>query len=186
MRTAADAIRSLNRYVALALGPQWEVRMATEKGTFNRPYARTIQVPSIEVVTEAFMRVRIQSAYQIVAFPEQGATAEDGLMNALAAVEALTTALAPGVDMGRTARIPLYDYAGIPLTGPDAAATETNRDPRDFMKLEGQADIVPYQDPDDDTLWSVAANIRMSWLRSAAVPSAAPMTVSVGVEASNG
>jgi hypothetical protein len=172
MRTPLDSLRSVNRYIALALGPQWEVRLSSEKGTFNRPYARVIQVPSIELVIESWIASRMQAVYQIVCFPEVGQNADESQANMLEAVDLLWQAFGgQGVEGGRIARVPLYDYYGIPLTGPEAFAVADDRKTYDFLKVEGAPSFVPTQDPDDELLWSVGCNITMSWLRSAVVPS---------------
>jgi hypothetical protein len=44
VRTRADALRSMKRYVALALGDPWEVRLYDEPGTFDRPFALVAKV----------------------------------------------------------------------------------------------------------------------------------------------
>lgn len=195
-RTPVDALRSLARYTALALGEEWEVRLSSEKGVFNRPYARVSQVPSFVFVPVRLPVVKVMSSYQIVCFPVPGREADESQLEVLRVVDLLWNAFsgsgvqglgAPAmrapVDPHRpyTHRVPLYDYTGVPVSGPTAMVTESNRDPRDFMRVEGLPDVSPFADPADELLFSVAANIRMSWLRSAAVPSNAPATVSVGV-----
>lgn len=156
--------------MALALGDDWEVRLATEQGTFHRPFARVIQVPSIELVPESWSRTLVLSSYQIVAFPVEATSADVGMIQALNVVEAFWNAFTgPGIDVAHPARIPLYDYSTIPLDGPLAYASPINRFYNDYLKLEGAPDITPYQDPQDELLWSVAANIRVSWLRSSVV-----------------
>lgn len=183
MRTPLDALRSTKRYVAIALGDTWEVRLAVEKGTFNRPYAQIFQIPSIQPFTESWHVTRIQTVHQVMAYPAPGATAEESLANVLDAVELLAEAYTgPGVGMGYTARIPLYDYAGVPVTGPQSGVLETARKYNDFMKLEQPPNFTPYQDPQDELLWSVMGNITMSWLRNAAVRSGGNTAESVTAE----
>lgn len=184
MRTATDALRSVKRYTALALGDAWEVRLSSEKGVFNRPFATVIQVPTLEYIVESPIRVKVQTVYQIGALPMPAATADLSQFTALDVAEQLFTAFGgPGVGMGFPYRIPLYDYASTPTTGPDAFADEDDRDPRDYLKMEAPASLQVTQNPDDETLWSITANIRMSWLRSAAVPSTAAITANVTAEA---
>jgi hypothetical protein len=184
MRTAVDALRSLNRQVALTLGDGWECRLSNQKGDFYRPFARVTQVPTLAVNAETSYRIKLTSAYTVVAYPEKQTTVDDTQYAAFQTMELLALAFAgPGVGYGRVYRIPFYDYDGIPYTGPDSYATEADRDPRDFLKVEGVPDLAINQDQDDDYLWSVTANIRMSWLRSAAVPSTAETIVRVDAEA---
>ncbi len=40
MRSQEDALRSVAKFMADVLGPQWEVRFAVEQGTFKRPFCR--------------------------------------------------------------------------------------------------------------------------------------------------
>jgi hypothetical protein len=40
MRTPTDALRSFKKYVSMALGPEWEIRLSGEEGVFSRPFAR--------------------------------------------------------------------------------------------------------------------------------------------------
>jgi hypothetical protein len=184
MRSSLDALRSLNRYVALTLGDEWEVRLSTEKGTFNRPYARVIQIPSVQYIVESFHNVKMQSVYQVMMFPKIGQNADESQMLALQAADQFWVAFASDfqlVGRGRNSRIPLYDYSGIPMTGSDSGALESDRLYNDFMKLEQPPNITPYQDPADETLWSVMANITMSWTRSALLPSTAPTARAITV-----
>lgn len=191
MRTPTDALRSIARYSAIALGGDWEVRLSSELGTFNRPYARVTQVPSIQMLTPRWNLTKYIASYSIVAYPSQMADADASHIEALRVADLFWVALAgPGVgtpvirapadgSRGRPSRIPLYDYDGIALDGPQAFADETKRDSRDFLHMEGPPEVVVANDPDDETMYSVAANIRMSWLRSAAVPSTAPTLQSI-------
>lgn len=198
MRTATDALRSVARYSALALGPEWEVRLSTEKGTFQRPGAQVQQVPNVQMVTQRWSQAKFVAGYQIMCYPVAMPTADQSQLEALRVLDLLWVAFAgPGAgsptirrpvdsQRGLPFRVPLYNYDGIPLFGPAAFAAETARDPRDFLHMEGQPEVTVTPDPGDETLYSVAANIRMSWLRSAAVPSGQPTTGSVRVGAQNG
>jgi hypothetical protein len=190
-----DAIRSLKRYVAIALGDDVEVRMSGEKGVFHRPFAKVTQVPSVQMTVESWHTAKIIAAYQVTVFPVRKDSADESQQEVQRLAERLWVAFGgPGVGtptLSRVAdptrgfpmRIPLYDYEAIAVRGPAAFATEADRDPRDFMKLEAPPALQLTQNDDDELLWSIAANIRMSWLRSAAVPSTASTTVSVPVEA---
>jgi hypothetical protein len=183
MRTALDAIRSQKRYVSEALGVGWEVRLAAEKGTFNRPYAVVIQVPSIQYFVESWWTSRVQTVHQVMCYPAPGPSVADSLAGALEITESLWQAYAgPGIGLGHIARIPLFDYAGVPLTGPSSGVVDTARNYNDFMKLEQSPNVTPYQDPNNELLYSVMANITMSWLRNAAVPSTGITVESVTAE----
>lgn len=69
---------------------------------------------------------------------------------------------------GHPRRIPLFNYDGIAL---DRPALETDRDKRDFMRVEGDPTIAILTDPNEPLSIVVAAELRMSWVRFAAVAS---------------
>lgn len=200
MRTPVDALRSVARYTALALGPDYQVRMSTEKGVFARPAARVVQLPSLQMLTARWNVAQLTASYNIVAWPMPGTSADASNLAALDAADKLWTAFAgPGVGSptirrpadstrGHPYRIPLYDYDGIPLDGATAFAPESARDPRDFLHMEAPPEVQVLNDPDEETFFAVAANIRMSWVRWAAVPSAQPVLqrVDTGVGDING
>ena len=69
-------------------------------------------------------------------------------------------------------RVPLYDYEGV---GALEAVTDAQRARGEFMRITEDPTTTRMVDKDDDLLWAVAANIRLSWVRSSAVPSTAPL-----------
>lgn len=85
---------------------------------------------------------------------------------------------ATGEAMVETApwRIPLYDYADVPLDGPDAISYR--RMPHDFMRAL-QVPINRMTDPEDDRYWLVTAEPRLTYRRLGRVPSAAPLVKSI-------
>lgn len=193
MRTPTDALRSVARYVAVAVGDDWEVRPSQERGVFNRPYARIAQVPSLQMVTQRWDVSKLLTTFNILLYPALGADADASHLEAMRVADVMWTAFAgPGVGSpvvrtpvdshrGRPYRVPLYDYDGIALGEP---ADETRRDPRDFLHVEAAPEIQTFIDPQEERAYTLAANIRMSWLRSAAVPSGAPtvQTVTSGAQ----
>jgi hypothetical protein len=179
MRTPQDALRSLKRYVALTF-PDFEVRMSSEKGTFARPSATVLMVPSMQLVSESWVTSRLQATFNVTVYPLQGPSPEASQAAALAVVDALWNAFSgPGVALGHPYRVPLYDYDGVPVSGPGAFADESARHYADYLKVEGPPEVTPVQNPDDELLWSVAANIRMSWLRPSLRPTDAPLVADV-------
>ena len=64
-------------------------------------------------------------------------------------------------------RVPLYDYSGIALT---EAATENERDPRDFMLVGDDPVIGHLRDAEDDLLYVVTVDLTLWWSRSVSVP----------------
>jgi hypothetical protein len=157
VRTPTDALRSLKRYVALGF-PGWEVRMPLEEGTFGRPslYVKPVGPPALTGPAHAFDTAQ---RYTVYGYPRPGATAPESLMAAEECRWALVRLFRVGIPPGAPLRVPLFDYAGIPLNG---AADEATRFDRDFMRADDpSADLV--QLPDDERLFTVTAEIRMSW-----------------------
>lgn len=64
-------------------------------------------------------------------------------------------------------RIPLYDYAGVPLDGVNSESYA--RGPADFLRV-GTCPINRIVDPEDDRYWLVTAEPRATWRRSGRLP----------------
>ena len=94
--------------------------------------------------------------------------------------EASPPSEATGLATVRTApwRIPLYDYAGVPLDGPDSISYR--RMPHDFLRVT-QSPINRMTDPEDDRYWLITVEPRLTYRRLGRVPSAAPIVQHVTV-----
>lgn len=73
-------------------------------------------------------------------------------------------------------RIPLYDYDGVPLDGPDSVSYA--RGTRDFLRVVS-CPINRITDPEDDRYWLVTAEPRVTWRRTGRVPSGTQIVQSV-------
>lgn len=180
MRRSADILRSLKRYLTLALGDTWELRLSGEEGAFSRPFARVGTAGPGTTGGSALDRT-VTQPFTVVCHPVEMALADDARLEAARVEELLWVAFNVGIDpalagrvwhgWGPTAswrrahplRVPLYDYDGIPLTAP---AVESDRDHVARIVAEPSIEVVA---GDDELLLVVVANIRMSWSRSAAV-----------------
>lgn len=199
MRTSYDALRSLHKYTyecltKLAATPQrpWTVTIADEEGTFRRPFAKIEAPPSGTLQISSRIHSDARLPCTIVCHPVESRSAGEALAEALRVEEALFQALRVGhhqptldyqrtrrwPDLGHQMRIPLYDFAGVPITKP---VGEDRRGPRDFMKVVWEPAIGRVPDPDDPLRWAVTASITMSWSRMAAVPSDAVVVEGVPV-----
>jgi hypothetical protein len=156
VRTPTDALRSLKRYVALGF-PGWEVRMPLEEGTFRRPslYVKPVGAPALTGPAHAF---DTGQRYTIYGYPPPGPTSPESLERAEACRWALIRLFRVGIPPGAPLRVPLYDYDGVPLDGAAAGV----RFDRDYLRADDPSvDLV--QLPDDERLFTVTAEIRMSW-----------------------
>lgn len=193
MRTPTDALRSLKKYVASSLGPEWEVRFTGEEGAFSRPFARVGAVSSARTVARGALTFDMSQPFSVVCHPKETETPDEARMEAARVQMLLVAAFSIGthkpsyhvvgsrvvaghavnISRAHPLRVPLYDYSSVPLGG---AATELNRNARDFMRVSEDPTVEVIADPNDDLRFAVAAAATMSWAISAAVLSDA-MTV---------
>jgi hypothetical protein len=169
VRTTADALRSVKRHVAAELGPQWEIRLASEDGTMHYPYGIVAAVGQAgpgasrrrggALSAESALNVEVSQPFTVYCYPTPAATFEQGLLDGDAVADQLWTAFAAGV---KPYRVPLYDYAGVPLDQPSDVRHE-----HDYLRLtDVQLNRVP--DMDDEHRIIVVCDFRASWMRATA------------------
>lgn len=157
MRTANDAARSIKRWVAQVLPEQWDVQLRREE-SMQRPSA--VLVPVGPVFTEGSAYVRdMQREFQIYLWPEGKADDPNfGRQEAEELADTLLVALQQGAAGGRSMRLPVYDYSGVPWD----QALPSGALPYDFLLVSDvQADA--RQDPQDDDLFTVTFKLRVRW-----------------------
>lgn len=160
-RSHIDALRSLKRYVAVALGDEWEVRLSREEGAFARPFARVWQVAGTTYpLTGGRWLADMTQPFVIVAYPLPGRDPDQALMFAQKVENMLYTAFRVGVENGRPLRVPLYNYYRVKSW--DAGEWY----PRAFMRVNDLS-TQPFPDPDENTLWTVTCDVRLTWRRIA-------------------
>lgn len=177
MRTPTDALRSLKRYVALAL-PEFESAIVTDEGRFKRPFVHVQAADNANYpngTTSRFLTEVIQP-YVIHAYSPKGPEEEDGLLSALEIEERLYQAFKVGIDgEGFSMRVPLYDYDGVGRydgTGERFFA--------DYMRVTDLS-IGHISDPNDRALLTVAVDIRLSWMRTAGTLPGGPLVDAVNL-----
>ena len=79
--------------------------------------------------------------------------------------ERLTLAFNRGIDEGKPRLVPLYDYEDVAWDQP----SETRRSV-DFARVRDFG-VSLNQNPNDETLWAVLAEVRLGWSRDALLPS---------------
>lgn len=163
-RTAEDIYRSLKKYVAGILGDDWDVRWVEDEGTFTRPSAIVVPtaVASIAAGDPQFFATSIQP-FGVYAYPEPGDTPTQSRMRALAVEKILLDGLRFGAS---PMRVPLYSYRDV-----DERTAASVRHPSDFARVSDLS-VGSTPDPNDRTLWTVTAEIRLQWRRTAPVVSA--------------
>lgn len=166
-RDATDALRSMKRYVALALGGAWEVRLTDEDNTFERPYALVARVGPTTYTGRALIRDAVQ-AFVVTAYPLLSTTGlmDESLLAGMAAEELLYEGFERGIDQGAPRRVPFYDYGNLALRDPSDV-----RQANEFMRVSDFSSET-VQDPDDLKLTVVHADVRVAWRRRGALSSA--------------
>lgn len=167
MRSARDVHLSLNRYVSLALGDDWEVRPAAEQGMTERPFAVVEAASPSNHAADAGVHItEINRQFNIFAYPLTDA--DDvlaGQYQAELIAERLENLFSGGIDEGRPMLVPLYDYDSTPHT-----ASSDQRRTVDFAKvLDLSTDV--NQSPTEEHLFTVLAEVRLRWRRDRLLPS---------------
>lgn len=175
-------VRSLARYLSLAL-PDVEVRWGDDLD-FARPFARVSTATGITSVPIGARCVERKQTYSTIVFPVQGLNQESSLIEASRVEGLLLAAIAQGIDTaawreGRAhpLRVPLYDYAGVPLR---VAVTEERRDGWMRVIESPEFEIVP--DPSESGGLAVVCDLRLAWTESIAVPIPGPLVARVAAE----
>jgi len=96
VRTGEDVIRSLKRYIAHALGEEWEVRLWDEEGTFHRPFARVAKVGA-KLMTGPVVHYDNVQPCAIHAYPVEQPSVEEAIINAERVEALLETAFRVGI-----------------------------------------------------------------------------------------
>lgn len=163
MRSPWDARRSLQRYVAEALGPEWEVSLAADRGEFDYPFAR-VQPAGDATRSGPALYAELSQPMSIQCYPEPQSTAVASEQLAAEVLDALERAFSVGVGKGRPLRVPLYDYDGVAIE-----QQSYTRDERDFLQVtDFSARSLP--DPEEARNVAVVADIRVRWRRAGRLP----------------
>jgi len=158
MRTSLDAIRSLKRYVAIALGDDYEVRLLTEQGTFKRPAAQVMDTTANDLTGPRHTIDNLQS-FSVHVFPEPGESVQESLGLAAVVENTMTDAFRIGLAGGHACRIPLFDYEDVAWDeGTDA------RSYPDYLRVR-DCSVQRVQNPTEELLFTVTCDLRLAWRR---------------------
>jgi len=186
-----DIARSIRRYLSMTMpvrpedDPRWKIRVERREvseeerpvgvvvlGDLSTTRART---SLIQGEVEQMLPVTINL------YPAPSSASADDLRSGRREADDLATRLDLLFNTGLTVkvgarhfagpfRIPLWDYAEIPLTGKEKTGPG---DPHDVLWVEEKSLLVKaVQDPEDARLWSVIANMRVTFERPGRVPAA--------------
>jgi len=179
-RTSVDVARSMGRYMSMCF-PDWEVALIEEQGVFDRPIVMVSRVGNEEWSGRGqATSFEVVSPWAVYAFPVPGADEYDGLMKAMAVEEMFVDAFRVGVGLGRPMSIPLWDFENVPLDETGMAVRHYS----DYARIRDLS-VGRQPDPDDPTLWTVTAALRLGYGRLGRVPSAGPLIQSVTIAPTN-
>lgn len=178
MRTEEDALRSLKRYMAVILGDQWEVRMASDEGSFELPFAKVAEAgPALYTSKRVYTDVVLPT--QVFCYQTPNTSISGSLRDARMVRETLVQAIEVGQPAGDGTgwprRIPLYDYEGL-----DDSQGSNRRNSYDFLRVLDFS-VTTIQDSDVPTGAVVVADLRLSWRRDTTIDPGYETVESVGV-----
>lgn len=195
MRTQADALRSVRRYVTSALGsPPWRVALSMER--FKRPFA-FVNDPAqgpVQMAGPSSVRQSLPVVVQLYP-PLPGDGVDRAAASKIAAINAgelVNQALMVGVPdaatevlraadpelpvvRGHYRRIPLWSYeypdgSPLPLDGDESVAWE--RFHCDYLWVDDGWSVQTRPEASEDHLFVAIVNLRVQWFRSSALRSA--------------
>lgn len=152
MRTSSDAVLSLQRYFAIAMGAEWDVRLWSDEGSFSPPVARIAEAGPLLSARHGRGSVDCTLPLQVHCYSAPAQTPSLSLARAREVEELLTTIIETGIAGGWPRRIPLYDFPG-----------ET-RNAYDYLRVSDFS-LARVQDSTDPTLVVVVADLRVAWSR---------------------
>jgi hypothetical protein len=153
MRSAADVVASVQRYLAVSLGAEWDVRLWSDEGSFSPPIARVSEAGPLLSVRHGRVSVDCTLPLQVHCYSRPERTPTASLARAREVEELLHGVIEVGRGDARPRRIPLYD-----------AASET-RAYYDFVRVTDFS-VNRVTDSADPTITVVVADLRLAWSRS--------------------
>jgi hypothetical protein len=156
-----DALRSLHHYTAqhlLALDEEYDIRLAIEEDAWERPCAVVQSAGGISVGNRGRRVATSLRPYSIYVYPPAGSTAKDAEHIAARVEEQLAAMFQVGGYGGYPARIPNFDWADID----DDVGLPDDARPVAWLSV-ADASVDHKADPDDETLQTVWATIRLNW-----------------------
>lgn len=163
MRTSTDAHRSLRRWAGVLFPEPWDVQ---PQRTENLGRPSVVVIPASPQTNTGSAYIRDQGRdFDIFAYPS-GVEGDSGTSQreAETVAELLDAGMTRGIKLlsgewySYSMRIPVFDYDGIAWTDPlpDDAV------PYDYYPAANWS-VETRVDPDDDTLFTVLASIRLRW-----------------------
>ena len=165
MRTVEDAQRSLQRYLAEAF-PDWEVRPWADEGSFELP-AIFVRLNGSTSITGGAWLHTVEQPMRVYAYPVPEDNVSASNLVGLRLQETLHDLFAQGGwqsggSLAAPLRLPLWDWDGMALDD----SSDPPRGDRDYMRIALPLTLNQQNDPQDQRLVIVTADLRISWGRS--------------------
>lgn len=170
-RKAADIGRSLKRYLALHLPEDYDVRLETDPGAFERPALMIVTLPTVSQSSRRWFQ--ITQPFTCYGYPQQGESPFDAEDKARELEDALLTSIEVGGQGGHPRRVPIFNYDGIDREH------AVEGDPEGFAWVQDLSTEVR-ADPEEELLRTVIMEVRLRWRRLGEQPEEGPTTVTVG------
>lgn len=182
-------MRSFKKYVAERVLTEYEVRLSSEEGAWERPFCRVAWTTPVALIAHGARVLECRRTMQVVCWPVQSETPDEARLVGEGLTEELTRAFAIGLhptsysgSRAHPFRVPIYDYQG---KGALDVTLETDRAANDFAWLPEQPNVGDIDDPNTDLSRLVIADFRVKWMRSTAVPESLVPVVTVGAGAAS-
>jgi len=161
VRTNADCLRSLKKYVSLGLdhltGQTWTVRLAHESPDRGDPVAVVSSVgPSTSTAVRPGL-AELSKRYHVACRLLRSSSAEAATLEGEVLADHLGDLFTFGLDRGRPHRVPLYVYGDAAFDSPSE-----QRDPHDFARV---VDVSTRARIESDDLHRalVVAEVELQW-----------------------
>ena len=167
-----DVWRSLKRLLALAFPDPWKIRL--EQAQYVEEERPLIIVEPVGDMTRSRVQPTIPAPPQVVAqtfvinaYPALGAdprVAREEAEQVLALLDAIVTVgwVEGEVSVGGPLRLPVWDYAGVPLTGAARGNSHALAEWEQLAWVETWNGLT-LPDPQDDKRFTVPYTLRLSW-----------------------
>jgi hypothetical protein len=180
-RTYEDALRSVRRYVAAALGsPPWRVLLAADPGRLEVPYAVVNEPDGFTQGRNGVETDQLSMPVVVMAYPEQGVRPSESKLAAIRVATVLQDAITYGVPdaavpsvVGHRQMIPLWNYApeDAPLPINHQSGNASDRGAQDYVRVADGWSVRVRPEASEDELFVAVLQMRVQWFRGAGLRS---------------
>jgi hypothetical protein len=173
MMRLEDTWRSLKRLVAMAFPDPWQIHL--EMAQFSDDLRPLIVIDTVGDLARSGVQPTnpgrqhvLAQTFVMTAYPPILGDARLAREYATAVLQTFDDLVTlgwvndEGVDVGGPIRLPIWDYAGVPVVGPDRGNSDLDVEWVQIAWVDSYAGRV-IGDPQDDLRWTVPYTLRLSW-----------------------